>query len=129
MPIDGPRQSDESALDEALNETFPASDPPANTIETAVRPEPTPGAPAVTDNHALNRYEIHVGQAIAFLNYERRDKSLTIIHTEVPAELRGRHLGEALVKAAVDDAHRRGDMIVVACPFAREYLRRHPPAG
>jgi len=127
MPIDGPRGTDEDALDETLEETFPASDPPANTVETAVRPKPATDAPSVIDNPKLNRYEIHIGSLVGFLLYERSDKSVALIHTEVPAELRGRHLGEALVQAAVDEARRNGQMIVAVCPFAREYLRKHPP--
>ncbi len=36
MPDDRP--SDDDHLDEALEETFPASDPPANTVETGIQP-------------------------------------------------------------------------------------------
>jgi hypothetical protein len=36
MPDD--RLSDDEHLDEALEETFPASDPPANTVETGIQP-------------------------------------------------------------------------------------------
>jgi uncharacterized protein len=62
----------------------------------------------------------------AFLAYERQPNTLVIVHTEVPAALRGHHLGDVLAKAAIDAAHAEGLQIVVLCPFVKEYLRRHP---
>lgn len=40
-------QSYDEKIDEAIEETFPASDPPANTVETGIRigPAPEPAAP------------------------------------------------------------------------------------
>ena len=122
--MDTSRPKDEDALDEALEETFPASDPPANTVETAVRPRAKVDTPPVIDNRERSRFELHVGELVGFLLYERSEKSLALIHTEVPVELRGRHFGEVLVNAALDEARRNGLAIVAVCPFAREYLRK-----
>ena len=84
-------------------------------------------AGTVTDNRAQSRLELSVNGEVAFLVYERTPDTLTLIHTEVPPALRGRHLGGALVEAAIDAARTGGLRLVVVCPFARAYLRRRRP--
>ena len=121
---------DDERLDEVLDETFPASDAPANTVETGIRTgDPSsPLNPEVSDNRPLSRFELVVDGQTAFLAYERTPDSLTLVHTEVPKQLRGRHLGETLVESALASGRREGLRISVLCPFARNYLRRHPPS-
>ena len=110
-----------------MEESFPASDPPANTPETGIRtgevPEP---APEVVDNQALKRFELAIDDRVAYLAYERTPDTLTLVHTEVPEELRGRRIGDRLVKAALEVGHAAGLRIVAVCPFARGYLQKHP---
>src|SRR5438445_6379068 len=96
------RSARDRELDETLEETFPASDAPANTVETGIRVGPVPRPPAVTDNREASRFELVVDDQTAFLTYERTSKSLVLVHTEVPPPLRGRHLADALAKAALD---------------------------
>jgi predicted GNAT family acetyltransferase len=84
---------------------------------------------SVIDNRARNRFELSVDGAKAFLAYERTDDALTLIHTEVPTPLRGHHLGDALVEAALASARSAGLRIVVVCPFVKAYLRKHPPSA
>jgi predicted GNAT family acetyltransferase len=62
----------------------------------------------------------------ASLSYRLRANRLVIVHTDVPAELRGHGLGPRLVDAAVALARRRGDTVVPLCPFARAWLQQHP---
>jgi len=118
--------SSDDRLDEALEETFPASDPTANTVETGIKTgePPPPARPAVSDNRALSRFERTVDGQTAFLVYERTPSALTLIHTEVPEALRGRHLGDALVEAALAAGHSAGLRIVAVCPFVQAYLRK-----
>jgi uncharacterized protein len=124
------RQHEDDKLDETIDETFPASDAPANTVETGIRAGEPPSSSGlqVTDNPARSRLELTIDGYTAFLAYERTKDSLTLVHTEVPPELRGRHLGEALVEGALEIGRREGLRIAVVCPFARAYLRRHPPS-
>ena len=123
--MDDQRSKDDRELDEALDESFPASDPPANTVETGVRPRPGP-TPAVTNNTDRSQFEITIGNDTAFLSYERSAGSLVLVHTEVPASLRGQHIGDALVKAALDYGHQEHLRLVAMCPFVKAYLRKHP---
>ena len=117
------KRRDDDKLDEALEETFPASDPPANTVETGVRLAPAGDVP-VSDNAAQSRFELNVEGHTAYLTYERSHDALTLVHTEVPPEIRGRHLAGRLVDAALQAGRSAGLRIVVVCPFARAYLRR-----
>ena len=83
-------------------------------------------AEQVIDNAAAERFELQVDGQTAFLKYERANGALALIHTEVPEALRGRHIGERLVKSALDAARVDGLRIVPICPFVRAYLRKHP---
>jgi predicted GNAT family acetyltransferase len=125
--VDDSRKRADSKVDEALEETFPASDPPANTVETGIGAGALPSSARVpvTDNETTNRFELSVDGHTAFLVYERTDKALTLIHTEVPVDLRGRHLGEALIDAALRTARSAGLRIVAVCPFVKAYMRKH----
>ena len=80
----------------------------------------------MVDNATTHRFELQVDGQVAFLDYERSDGVLTLIHTEVPEALRGRHIGERLVKGALDAGRAEGSRIVTVCPFVRAYLRKHP---
>ena len=82
--------------------------------------------PSVTDNPALNRFELPIDGQTAFLTYERAPHSIRLLHTEVPEVFRGRGFGEAVVAGALARARAEGLQVVAVCPFVRAYLRRHP---
>src|SRR5262245_44848673 len=96
----------EEDLDETIEETFPASDAPANTVVTGVRIAAP--VPDVIDNREASRFEATVDGHTGLLYYERKPHSLVLVHTEVPAAIRGRHVADALAKAAIDRAHAEG---------------------
>src|SRR6187397_3366225 len=73
----------DDAIDEALQETFPASDAPANTGETGIRVgriEPD-AALAVHHDEAARQFVVAVGGERAYLQYEESPRATTIIHT------------------------------------------------
>jgi predicted GNAT family acetyltransferase len=51
---------------------------------------------------------------------------IIIDHTEVPAALRGRGVGDRLVRHAVHAARQAGAKIFPLCPFAAAQFRKHP---
>ncbi len=52
--------------------------------------------------------------------------TIIIDHTGVPDALRGRNVGQALVRRAVEDARREKRRILPLCPFAKAQIARHP---
>ena len=111
-------------LDETLEASFPASDAAANTVVTGTHIVPAPLLPLVSDKRQASQFELVVDGQAAVLTYERTPTSLVLLHTDVPPSLRGRHLGDALAKAAIDAAHAERLRLVVVCPFVKAYLRR-----
>jgi uncharacterized protein len=82
--------------------------------------------PIVTQNETANRFEIAVDGGTAFLEYHRGRDFLTLVHTEVPAELEGRGIGGKLAKAGLEFARAENLKVVPSCPFVAAYIRRHP---
>ncbi|MDQ0314921.1 DUF5996 family protein [Amorphus orientalis] len=79
------------------------------------------------DGPSKGRYRMVVDGHEAEMTYSRVGKGLIIIdHTEVPAALRGRKVGERMVRQAVEDARSEGIGIVPLCPFAKAQIERHP---
>ncbi|MEY2426280.1 MAG: uncharacterized protein QOI61_1852 [Actinomycetota bacterium] len=83
----------------------------------------------IVHNRDRMRFEAERDGHLAHLDYERHGDRLVIVHTEVPDALEGHGLGGDLVKAALDYAVEHGLEVEPQCPFAREWLRRHPDAA
>lgn len=85
------------------------------------------GAVEREDGPSKGRYRLVVDGVEAEMTYSRAGEGLIIIdHTEVPAALRGRKVGERLVRQAIEDARRDGVAILPLCPFAKAQIERHP---
>jgi uncharacterized protein len=123
---DDKRAERERALDETIEESFPASDPPANTPEVGTHVGAVRDEGDVVDNRGVNRFEIVTEGLTSVLTYKRTPQSLELIHTEVPPALRGRHIADALAKAGIESARAEGLRLVATCPFVKAYLQRHP---
>jgi uncharacterized protein len=52
--------------------------------------------------------------------------TLDLQHTLVAPELRGRKVGDELVRRSLDDVRARGERIIPTCPFVRAFIDRHP---
>jgi predicted GNAT family acetyltransferase len=80
----------------------------------------------VRDNKDRNRFELDVGNAIAFANYRRTPSAVIITHTETPPALRGRGIASDLVKGALELVRADGRKVIAGCGFVVDYLRKHP---
>lgn len=79
------------------------------------------------DGPSKGRYHMLVDGVEAEMTYSRASETLLIIdHTDVPDALRGRRVGERMVRQAVDDARREGFTIIPLCPFAKAQIERNP---
>lgn len=95
---------------------------------SAQRQVPLPDEPVQREDEASKgRYHMLVDRAEAEMTYSRVSDTLVIIdHTEVPEVLRGRRVGERMLRKAVDDARSEGFAIIPLCPFSKAQIERNP---
>jgi uncharacterized protein len=75
-------------------------------------------ATTVVDDRSKSRYELLVDGAVAgFADYELVGDRIAVLHVEVEQQLEGHGLGGKLVDAVLDDAKRRGLLVLPWCPF------------
>lgn len=79
----------------------------------------------IIQNKEKKRFEIHIGDQLAFQEYIQTEKDLVIPHTEVPQSLEGRGLGSLLAKNALAYAEKNGLKIMPLCPFMASYMAKH----
>lgn len=53
-------------------------------------------------------------------------KTLDYESTFVPQELRGKHIGEEIVKYALNYAKENNYKVIPSCPFVKSIIKRHP---
>jgi uncharacterized protein len=128
----------ESRLDEALEDTFPASDPvslghtdhagapPGHKTDNRHENRGKTDATAVVDNPSQSRFELALGDAVAAAYYKRDGDRLTLVHTEVPQEFSGRGVGSILAHGVFETLRTKGLRVVAECPFMASYASRHP---
>jgi predicted GNAT family acetyltransferase len=81
------------------------------------------------DNEERQRFELDVEGSIAFVTYRKSPGAITLVHTEVPAELGGRGVGSKLGRAALDAVRAQGRKLSVECDFIRSFRAKHPEYG
>ena len=83
-------------------------------------------AASVRDNKDRSRFELDVGNEIAFANYRATPQAVVITHTETPRALRGRGIASELVKGALEMIRADGRKVIAGCGFVADYLNKHP---
>src|SRR5437868_8010754 len=84
------------------------------------------GKPAAPTLVTSGRFEIEQNGAVAYLEYSLAGKVVELIHTEVPQQMKGTGAGSSLVQSALQWAREHQVKVDVICPFATEYIKRHP---
>jgi predicted GNAT family acetyltransferase len=73
------------------------------------------------------RFVTRTPSGLAFISYVRPDDAtIELQHTAVPESDRGRGVGSALVRTAVDYAREHGLRVVPTCPFVKAWLEKNP---
>jgi predicted GNAT family acetyltransferase len=80
----------------------------------------------VKDNPAQQRFELELPGDVAFINYRRNGKSVSLVHAEVPPQFEGKGYGSLLAKGTLDLLRAEGCRVVPRCAFVVAYLKRHP---
>jgi uncharacterized protein len=90
----------------------------------------------VVDHPDRHRFDIVAdGQVAGFADYQLRQGELMVTHTEIDEAYEGKGLGSVLVRHVLESARERELAVLPLCPFAREWIARHPdylslvPAG
>lgn len=109
-------------VEEASEESFPASDSPA----WAMGEEPHAVGLVVANNKANSRFEASVEGRIAFLSYRCSPGEIAFTHAETPGELEGRGIASRITQAALEFARAHDLKVVPLCPFVTWYIREHP---
>ena len=86
---------------------------------------PPPAEWQVRDNAERHRFEIALGDATAFAEYNLLSRQIMFTHTEVPSEHEGKGIVGALIRAALASARERGLKVIPICPFFAAYMQKH----
>ena len=80
----------------------------------------------VVNNTATHRFEVTIGDDVAFAEYSLVDHGVILPHTVVPEAFEGKGVGSALAKAALGYARQHELKVIPLCPFIAGYIKKHP---
>ena len=108
--------------------------PSAPRVVPARGPPPSDGGDRVSDvtvdvthDEAGHAFRGNVGgEALAMMRYSKRGDALRLDHTEVDPAARGRGVGEAFVRAVLEDLRSKKTRIAVTCPFVSKFIDENP---
>ncbi len=72
------------------------------------------------------RFELHVNDQIAFLEYRLKGNVIYLIHTEVPETISGMGIAAILVTKVFEYIEEHHLRLVPYCPYVKIFLKRHP---
>src|SRR5688500_587406 len=72
------------------------------------------------------RFEIHVGDEVAFAEYRLEPGAVVFPHTVVPEALGGQGIGKQLIEAGLAYARENKLLVKPTCVFFRAYIAKRP---
>lgn len=79
----------------------------------------------VVRNAEAGRFEVRLGDEVAFAEYRELASGILFPHTEVPPAFEGRGVGGLLVRTALAYAREKGVKVMPVCPFFAATIRKH----
>jgi predicted GNAT family acetyltransferase len=82
----------------------------------------------LVNDAGARRYRLLLGaQELGFAEYDPvGEHSILIKHTEIKQEFEGKGYGSELVRRILDDVRQQGKTVIPICPYAMNFIRRHP---
>ena len=81
------------------------------------------------DNVSARRFELDVEGVVVFAEYREKNGVRALTHFETPEAARGKGAAGKLMEAILTDARGRGEKLKALCPYAEDYLGKHPESG
>lgn len=78
------------------------------------------------NNQPIHNFELVVDGYRAFIDYKQKGNKMYLIHTEVPAELKGKGVAEAIVQKTLVYLKENQLILVPLCSYVQTFLKRHP---
>ena len=78
------------------------------------------------NNQASHNFELFVDGQRAFIDYKTKDNKIYLVHTEVPKELQGQGVAEALVEKAFNYIEQQQLVLIPSCSYVQLFLKKHP---
>ncbi|RWY49985.1 GNAT family N-acetyltransferase [Mucilaginibacter gilvus] len=79
----------------------------------------------LVNNEAIHNFELFVDGQRAFIDYKTKDNKIYLIHTEVPKELQGQGVAEAIVEKAFKYIEAHKLTLIPLCSYVQVFLRKH----
>jgi predicted GNAT family acetyltransferase len=84
--------------------------------------------PSIQHSPATSQFQTADAAQHGVLQYRLNDGVMSIVHTEVAPQLRGRGVAAALMQAALAHARAHALKVRPLCSYASAYMKRHPEA-
>ncbi len=77
-------------------------------------------------NDKKKRFELTIHDSTAFINFGGLGNQITLVHTEVPAELAGKGVGKVLVEKTLNYIEKNNLKLLPFCPYVFAYIQKNP---